>query len=292
MDKTDDDEVGVPKPGDIRLEPEPGQAFVLQPYELDGTPVPRNEAVQRRRERRARARIEKRTTARICADGDSWINILYPLSKPFGHQATLFDILEDHYGHNNTENVAFPGDTFSDMLDRKDYRGLLTANTWDYFIFSGGGNDFLGGLGNLLRRKSDVKGTTPADCLKKRKVNSAFAGIKRGYIEIAKDVAKRAPRVKMLVHSYDYPIPRENGPYLGKRLTNLEYDLVKDKELIAGILKLLIDQFHQTLTEVAKTQRHVQVVSLRGLVKHWNDELHPKKKSSEDLAQVFIRIIG
>jgi hypothetical protein len=43
-----------------------------------------------------------------------------------------------------TGSVAWPGDTFEQMLSKRDYRQKIQSAIFDYFVFSGGGNDLLG----------------------------------------------------------------------------------------------------------------------------------------------------
>ncbi len=229
----------------------------------------------------------ERKRIRVCADGDLWINILWPFSAIAGYNPTFFDIIQNDFSY-QTADRAYPGDTFQQIRSEKDYRPLIESGSFDFFIFSGGGNDILGGgaLRNLLKWRDEVSGPDPKKYIHTLILKDALDTLRSGYQEIAKDVwARSLPgRTRMLVNTYDYAVPRRNGVWLGKPLTDLGYDLRSDKVLIEGIIKHLVDSFHAMLSRV----RHVTVVDVRNTVNgRWNDELHPKQPASVDIAAKF-----
>ncbi len=231
---------------------------------------------------------------KICADGDSWINILWPWSGAFGYNKTFFDCLQDD-GYHNT-SVAWPGDTFEDMVAKKDYKQPIQSGIFDYFIFSGGGNDVLGGgaLRALLKNKSAGGGSTdPADYLDADRLNDTVLKLRTGYMQVAAEIRVWSAGTRMLVHGYDYPVPRAGEPWLGLPFADKGYDLVGDAALIQGIIALLVDSFYAMLAGVAADEAHVTVVNLRGICTgRWNDELHPEAEASRDLADKYVEIIG
>ena len=245
-----------------------------------------------------RLRTEFETAAsakgvKLCADGDSWINILWPMSSAFGHEKTFFDVLEESYFSNS---AAWPGDTFEEILQEKDYLTLIRSGIYDFFIFSGGGNDVLGGsaLVKLLKRK-DAGGNSsdPTKYLNNSDVERVLSSIKAGYLNISNDVKEQSKKTMMFVHGYDYPVPVKGEPWLAKPFEKRGYDLQVDKVLISDILGNLVDRFYSTLGQVADNAENVKVINLRGIVNgRWNDELHPKKEASEDIALEYIKVIG
>jgi hypothetical protein len=148
---------------ELHLEKNPSICLVYDVHDAGGRIVSRKQVLDDMlKAERSSFRDKSLATAigpRLCADGDSWINILWPLSSAFGHQKTFFDVLQDSY---RTKDVAYPGDTFRQMLAMKDYRQPIASRIYDFFIFSGGGNDVLGGgaLVELLRSKSEGGGST------------------------------------------------------------------------------------------------------------------------------------
>ena len=281
----------------LRLEKNPSICLVYDVYDSRGKALaPKqvyDEYLIEERTSWRRQSMKEAVGPKICADGDSWINILWPFSALLGHQKTFFDVIQEDY---RTTDVAYPGDTFQQMLLEKDYRGPIGSGIFDFFIFSGGGNDVLGGgaLVELLRWKTDGGGSTdPKRYLFLPLLKSALDGLRAGYLEIADDVkAKSTNKTHMLVHGYDYPIPRPDGVWIGKPFHSKGYDLRRDKELIAAILKHLVDQFYSMLEGVARSRRNVTVVNLRNVCAgRWNDELHPKAAASKDFSMKFRSII-
>jgi hypothetical protein len=237
--------------------------------------------------------VARTSTVRICGDGDSWINILWPLSGLAGYHPTLYDILEGRY---YAPNVAYPGDTFEQMLVKKDYRSLVKSASFDFFIFSGGGNDVLGGgaLTQLLRSRSSGTPGDPRSFLRLDILDRTVRKLEDGYNEIARDVAilSSPKRTQMLVHGYDVPKPVQGGVWLGGPFTRRGFKLSQDANIIKSILTYLVDRFYDMLERVERTQDNVTVVRLKDVVgNRWDDELHPKRAASQDLAKKFSQVI-
>ncbi|MBL6430361.1 MAG: hypothetical protein HPM95_00565 [Alphaproteobacteria bacterium] len=140
----------------------------------------------------------------------------------------------------------------------------------------------------LRDRQAVGSSPDPHDCIDPDALASAVATLASGYDFIARDVRAADTGVTMLVHGYDYPAPRAGEPWLAVPFTAKGYDLTVDEELIAGILRHLVDAFYDMLEGVAGKHAHVQVVNLRNVVDgRWNDELHPQEAASVDLAAKF-----
>lgn len=231
-------------------------------------------------------------SVRVLADGDSWIDILWPLSALFGYERTFFDIIQA--GRKiHTKEFAFPGDRFEDILAGKEYITDLKSATYQYFVFSGGGNDVLGG-GALRRFLKDREATDPMKPAETwfdmKRIENAFQKISNGYEQLAKETKTYASgKTDLLIHGYDYPIPRSGEPWLGEPLEDRGYDLKKDAVQIAAIFVFLVDSLYDLLARVARKHSCVQVIDLRNIVgSRWNDELHPKTNASQEIAKQFI----
>lgn len=274
------------------LFPKPNEAVALvyDVYDSRGRLVTRPKVYRTPLERRRRAAPDKLAKAgeiRVTSDGDSWVNILWPLSAVAGYSQTFFDIIEADPRYYAT-GTAYPGDTFQQIRVEKDYRQNVASESFDYFIMSAGGNDFLGGgaLRNLLRWREEGDGIDPTSHLNMQWLQMSLETLRSGYQEIADDVRSISgrKRTKMLVNTYDYPTPRPDGIWLGKPLIQKGYNLRTDKILIDKIMKHLVDSFYLTLRRV----RHITVVDVRDTVKgRWTDELHPRKAGSIDVAKKF-----
>jgi hypothetical protein len=196
---------------------DPEVALVYRILGPDGRDETNELRARLRAARQSREIAPAANLVRVCADGDSWINILWPWSKPFGHEKTFFDVIEENVSY-YSRSVGYPGDTLADMLAARDYRQPLGSGIFDCFIFSGGGNDVLGGkaLVALLRDRQAVGGSPdPHDCIDPDALASAVATLASGYDFIARDVRAADSGVAMLVHGYDYPLPRAGEPWLG-----------------------------------------------------------------------------
>ncbi len=110
----------------LRLEKNPSICLVYDVYDSRGKAVaPKqvyDEYLLEERTSWRRRSMRDAVGPKVCADGDTWINILWPFSAVFGHQKTFFDVIQENY---RTTDVAYPGDTFKQMLIEKDYRGPI-----------------------------------------------------------------------------------------------------------------------------------------------------------------------
>ncbi|MCA1444600.1 hypothetical protein I6F07_31335 [Ensifer sp. IC4062] len=280
----------------VFLEKDPGICLVYHVKDAQGRYLTDEQAVRALQSSALSAdtwAARKESGIRICADGDSWINILWPLSALAGYAPTFFDILEGRY---YARNVAYPGDTFEQMRQKKDYRRLVKSASFDFFIFSGGGNDILGGgaLTELLRPRISGTPADPSSFLRLDVLERTMRLLEEGYNEIACDVEtlSTSKRTQMLVHGYDVPMPVANGPWLGQPFIRRGFSLTDDGALIEGILTYLVDRLYDMLERIERAQNNVTVVRLKGVVKgRWNDELHPRKAASQDLAKKFVAVM-
>ncbi|MER9412889.1 SGNH/GDSL hydrolase family protein [Mesorhizobium sp. M0589] len=279
------------------LFPKPNEAvsLVYDIYDGRGRLVPRQKVYKTPTEKQRRSPpkdLPKQEKIRVTSDGDSWVNILWPLSAVAGYDHTFYDIIELNPRFYAT-GTAYPGDTFQQVRTEKDYRQNVASESFRYFIVSAGGNDFIGGgaLFDLLRWRDEGDGNDPTTHINVSWLQMSMDTLRSGYQEIADDVRQLSSRrTTMLVNTYDYPIPRHNGVWLGKPLERRGYNLQADKVLIAKIMKHLIDAFYATLLQV----RHITVVDVRNTVKagQWTDELHPKGKGAEAVAKKFMAAMG
>ena len=279
----------------IRMEKSEEQALVYDVYDRTGKRLKRYEYEKRFAAplRRLRSQVQAESAEiRVCAEGDSWINILWPLSSLFGHERTFFDVIQMSGNYENVD-LAYPGDTFDEMLQEKEYEVALKSASYDFFVFSGGGNDILGGgaLNSFLKHRQDTDPNQPAETwLDMTSVESAINKLTLGYSLIANETEVWASgRTIMLMHGYDYPIPRSGEPWIGRPLQDKGYHLVGDAAQISALLTYLVDRFYDMLASVAAGNPVARVVDVRNVVNgRWNDELHPKSAASTDIATLFM----
>ncbi|TPJ72647.1 hypothetical protein [Mesorhizobium sp. B2-6-2] len=224
--------------GSLFPRPNDAVALVYDIYDSRGRLVPRHKVYKTATEKRRRAPAEgigKQDKIRVTSDGDSWVNILWPLSAAAGYDHTFSDLIEADPRFYAT-GTAYPGDTFQQVRTEMDYRQHVASESFRYFVMSAGGNDFIGGgaLFDLLRWRDEGDGSDPTTHLNVSWLQMSLETLRSGYQEIADDVRQISHgRTTMLVNTYDYPLPRVNGIWLGKPLVRRGYNLQADKVLIA-----------------------------------------------------------
>lgn len=223
---------------------------------------------------------------KLCVEGDSWVNLLWPLS---GMERTFADFLEARYP---TTNLGWPGDLLHDLYFDKDYEAPIKSNIFDWFILSGGGNEIIGAgaLKDFLRARDECQDPQQAtDCLKIDAVDTAMSNIASLYRLIAGEVMVWSSRTKIVTHSYAYARPRQNGRWLGRAFLNKGYSLTADKVIVDRIIGYLVDRFHGLLLDVASDHsKRFFVVDVRDRVgDRWQDEIHPSAKAASDIAGAF-----
>ncbi|MFB9171443.1 hypothetical protein ACFFVJ_00445 [Roseibium salinum] len=234
----------------------------------------------------------RRSPVRVCAAGDAWLNVLIEVSRFLGYNKTFFDVLDAYY---HTASTAWPGDTFDQTIEKRPFKVHIESGIFDYFVFSGGGNDILGGgaLTKLLKDRRAGQGSEkPEDYILPERLDATLQKLQTCYLDIAEYVMNRSPRTQMLVHGYDYPVARSDGPWLGRPFLRRGFDMRTDKALIADILAYLVDRFYAMLEDVSDRHTNVTVVDIRNIVRgRWTDELHPELEASKDIAAFYRNVI-
>lgn len=275
----------------LRIKPNTDQAFVFDIYDAKGNKLNKEEFNKTYGEILSRLEEVQLVGPKICAEGDSWINILWPLSSVLGHERTFFDVMQRTHKY-RTLDQAWPGDTLENMISEKEYRQPIQSNTYDWFIFSGAGNDVLGGgkFKKFLKHRTGTDPSQPVETwLETSEVNKAFDFIAESYELVAREIETWSSTTIMLIHGYDYPVPRENGVWLGNPLSDRGYDLLADAVQISKIMKYLVDRLHAVLESVASNHSRVRQMDLRNTIQgRWNDELHPKFPASQEIAAIFM----
>ncbi|MBO0937203.1 DUF2236 domain-containing protein [Fibrella sp. HMF5335] len=230
---------------------------------------------------------------RIVAEGDSWFQ--YPF--------LLRDILDYLGGVYNVYSVAAAGATLEDYLKDSTFLESIDQVKPAYFLLSGGGNDLLGeAFAGLIRTTPDADQTGAI-----RYFTDAFATtlttVCERYRRILRLVNLGHPNVKIIVHGYDYVIPRGTdaslpgtSSWMGDVLNDRGVMTEADRESIA---RFIIDSFNDALKKVAAEYPNVTYLDLRGTVQrtarladYWYDEIHPNDKGFLSLSTKFIEVIS
>ncbi|MBW7962009.1 hypothetical protein [Bradyrhizobium sp. BR 10261] len=238
-----------------------------------------------------KARKGAPTKRPIVAEGDSW----FRLPHVFPFPRTCIDYLQE-WGYSIT-NLAHWGDTLDEML--------LAGEFWPYVdsgyelqLFSAGGNDILGNgsLASFLNL-FDVDHAKPTDA--PYYVRQSFfdnldivvSNIETGLIL---PMAARHASKKIIMHGYDYVIPRPQGPWLGSPMQSRGLDPTFNAGLCQAIVRLMIDAYNTRLKALASKYNAVFThLDLRGTVgkAEWFDELHGKDAAARKIATRFAKTL-
>ena len=196
------------------------------------------------------------------AEGDSWFTIAAIPSSNL--------LLELRLGRwTQILNLAYPGDTLKNiekLTGNKDLTRFLARRNFcshfDALLLSGGGNDLIGGVAALIRRKARP-GTDPADpesyleqaalAALLLKVQGAFAKI----VSVRDSAGSLSRGSPAFVHTYDYATPRNAparfvgavavaGPWLFKAFAGSGIDITLQQR----IADLLTDTLAVTLLDL------------------------------------------
>jgi N-acetylmuramoyl-L-alanine amidase len=184
------------------------------------------------------------------------------------------------------------GHLLSDMVARDEYTPAIDEQNADFFLLSGGGNDMVGGgrLAQFVRPYQD--GMSPRDVINE----PAFAGFRRSlssmYSRVVTGLTQRFPDLTILLHGYDYALPRRDGGWLGVPLASRGVP----QEMWAPVIAILIDEFNQELQSLAnRFPGRVFHIDCRthvgGHLNSWADELHPKNAGFRRVSVRFLERI-
>jgi lysophospholipase L1-like esterase len=231
----------------------------------------------------------------VISEGDSW----FSHSNVIGH-------LDTRIGPGGKEaqqpwallRLEKGGDEILTILSGGQ-RSLLrkTLNRWavDVILFSAGGNDIIGpDLLPLLRDYTD--GAQAADLIVRSRFERRLRQVADCYRELMDLVADTGHDTLVFVNSYDYAVPsnrpvkllglvRITGPWMIEHFEERKIP----KPLQPDIIRLLIDDFCDTLDEVAAEPRaagRLIRVETRGAVQgSWKDEIHPARPGARRVAK-------
>jgi hypothetical protein len=225
---------------------------------------------------------------RILAEGDSWCNLLWPIS---GYPKTLVDVLSEQF---YTVNLGWPGDTIEKILSEQQagYKQQLQSNTYDFFIFSAGGVDFFTALAKFARRFEEGGGSTDPNDYIRTGFDTFLTEIKARYKGVAKQVTTWTTRTTLLLHGYDYAVPKPGGEFLGRRFEALGYSIAGG--MPKKIVREGIDRYYAILEEVAASAGgRVKIVNCRDAIgAKWHDEIHATSSGAAVVASRFLQKMG
>jgi hypothetical protein len=240
---------------------------------------------------------------RLLCEGDSWFslgalpssNMLFPLRF---RQSTLL------------MNLAAPGDTLLNMTDPLKNRQLkeaLDETQWNAIFISGGGNDLIDRIGNVVCAPSTGAGKNFLDHIDRVELAGLRVAIHGHHRRLAtlRNGSRKNASTPIVTHVYDYPTPRmaparflgigSRGPWLYPALVQRKVpgkfwipivDYVFESVASALVeLSAVLDDFH-----VIATTRGVLTRARLGTTGEdgdWLNEIHPNPRGFKKLAEVI-----
>jgi lysophospholipase L1-like esterase len=256
-------------------------------------------------EREALASAALSSRGLLVAEGDSWFD--YP-------RRDILDLLEDAHGW-DVESVARHGDTLESMAyDDAQLRDLarLLRKLADRgarpraVLLSGGGNDIAGTefpvLLNHRRSLLEPLNASVVEGLIDTRLFSAGVALTTAVTTLC-DRWFEPPRIPILVHGYDYPVPDGRGflgglawlpgPWLLPGFSRKGYEDAAER---LALMRRLMDRHNAMLRRIPKVAglEHVRYVKLLDTLSSgqdygdwWANELHPTQAGFAAVAQRF-----
>lgn len=227
----------------------------------------------------------------VISCGDSWLQ--HPLNKD------IIDALEESHNDYAIYCIARAGKELREIINEKEFISPLKTEKASAFIFSAGGNDILDDV-SLFVHNFDVN-KSPREHLNQDYFNK-LDQLKYWYKEVFLSVIQYSKSIdKIIVHSYDYPIPvshndGRSGNWIGKKLD--EKRNIKDRSLQKKIITEVINDIYAILHELSTSKEFLDKIILldfRGKftkASEWFDEIHPNKSSNKILANIIANQIS
>lgn len=233
-----------------------------------------------------------KTPITIIAEGDSWFNYSIAGKDVIDKLEKLMDI--------KINNLASPGDETNEMLTGKQKKRLERElkrgpaknkrKKYDFFLFSGGGNDLVGKKTFYLWFHDYKKGMKPKDILNREAIQSAFGMLEVNYKVLLELCNNHSPDTKILLNAYDFAIPDGStvcfkGPWLRPGLKHRNVPV----EMRTKVVELFMREYEKFISQFAKNHSNIIVVPTQGtLTKNdWANELHPTNPGFKKIAMVF-----
>lgn len=234
----------------------------------------------------------RRHFPRILAEGDSWFS--YPRKHiAFGKRSNLMQHLANRH-RRLILMFAESGDEMGKMLRPKNRKLLLDSAAefrFDLFLFSAGGNDFVG-EGTFGQYLNDSGGESAISWINTAKADALFDGLRDQFGRFVQDALCKAknPKMKLLTHTYDRVYPRDQGTtLLGKKFGPwLWPDLNREgkevpPDLHEAVANWFLNAWAKRLKQVKtglpqELKARYKVIDTRQTlagIEDWKDEIHP-----------------
>lgn len=272
-----------PESSEAAAEAKAARGFVRYNLLIPGA----NFVARERRQRRYRSIIKQYPDRiRIVSEGDSWFQ--YPDPR-------VDDVIEHLLNHFAVYSLDEASDTLRNYFQEGHYLQAVLTHQPAFLLLSGGGNDILGKqfldfLQDQFPRQEP--GQNPQRFLRPA-FFAELESLGKIYSAIFQQLQREAPKVRVIVHGYDYFFPGDEPRhgFLGRYMIQKGIYESRDRKALADFI---INQFNAMLDQVAAQHPNARYLDLRGTVpqrERWWDEIHPNSQGFQDVAIRFQKLI-
>ena len=247
-----------------------------------------NNIAKKQRDKLFQQRKSDKNRKILVTEGDSWFQ--YPKYKKLGIELSkevkdVIDYIIDEPGY-NVKSLDAAGNVIRNMFHLSEYLDTISELKPDAFILSGGGNDFFEIFPDMLKNGTPDSIDTYLKISWKTEIK-VIETYYKGFLDI---LTKEFPDLPIILHGYDYIMPRTDGKWIGKPMIERgKLKLDKDRKTL---IKLIMDEFNHTIFELSEKYNNVYFIDLRNTVpqdkKFWHDEIHPNDDGFKLVADKFI----
>ncbi len=247
-----------------------------------------NNIARKQRDKLFQQRKKDKNRKILVTEGDSWFQ--YPKYKKLGIELSkevkdIIDYIIDEPGY-NVKSLDAAGDVIRNMYHLSEYLDTIGELKPDAFILSGGGNDFFEIFPYMLKNGTPDSIDTYLKISWKTEIK-VIETYYKGFLDI---LTKEFPDLPIILHGYDYIMPRSDGKWIGRPMIEKgKLKLDKDRKIL---IKFIMDEFNRAIFELSKKYNNVHFIDLRNTVpqdrKFWHDEIHPNDYGFKLVADKFI----
>lgn len=231
---------------------------------------------------------------RIVSEGDSWFQ--YPKFSLLGIGWTkeVKDII-DHLMDDDKfaiKSLDAGGDLIRNMYHNREYIKEIADQNPQILLLSAGGNDFFEVFPKMLKKNDDptnISGWLNPNYKTELEVLSKY------YIDLLTEVVAKHPNIKIIIHGYDYIMPKPDGKWIGKPMVDIGMDYSDDRK---KLIRFIMDEFNKYLKDVAELEHlrnNVHFLNIRDTVPQepgfWHDEIHPNDRGFKLVADKYKQLI-
>jgi len=232
---------------------------------------------------------------KIVSEGDSWFQYPRFEIKDIQIKKGVKDIIDHLIGNDKfaIKSLDAAGDIIRNMYHQREYFHIIKREEPDFFLISAGGNDFFEVFAHMLQKNENPQNLPQ---WLGPNFETEITVLKSYYIALLEELVKAFPKLKIILHGYDYILPRIDGKWIGKPMINVE---MNQRETRINLIKYIMDKFNEAIESIANhpnLKEQVHYLDIRETVPQvkamWHDEIHPNDAGFRLVADKFIAKIN